>query len=207
MEELPPIKGRDGVLLADNERLNAIDQSYPFSVNSDLEASQTAISEWLKPKGYRDFRKSWDDGFVYRAAHITEFGIDELMNNFGEFLLTFKLHPVKYYEEGLEETALTNGQTLNNYGTEIARPVIKLTGSGDTILTINGRETHLKDIQNEIVLDMNKQLIYSGNLSAWDKILSQSGQYQKPYLDVGNNGISWTGDFTATITPYWGVKI
>ena len=101
--------------------------------------------------------------------------------------------------------SVSNGLAINGKGNVQAKPIIKLTGNGTTTLSINGRRTMLKDVQGHIVLDMQAGQIYSGNLPAWDKVV-RAPQYQMPYLDPGRNLISWDGNFSVELTPYWGVK-
>lgn len=89
-----------------------------------------------------------------------------------------------------------------------SNPIIKLTGSGDTTLTINGRQTKLKDIQGELIWDAERKLVYKGNFtSQWGVVVAEQGQYNAPMLDVGNNKVSWTGNFTMKMVQNGGVKI
>ena len=128
------------------------------------------------------------------------------MRQFGKTTINFVCYPVKFYKQGRVKQTLMNGATVNGMGNVNAKPIITLVGSGDCTLTINGRKTKLRGIQNTIVLDMQANQVYSGNLPAWDKVV-RSPQFQMPYLDYGRNLISWDGSFTAEMIPNWGVKL
>lgn len=203
------VPGRDGELLISNNRLNSAELSFPvnFVKEKGLIATEVyRISEWLNVAGYKDLTISYDPDFIYRAAYLETFSIEETMRQFGKTTINFVCYPVKFYKQGRTTQTLSNGATVNGLGNVKANPVITLVGSGDCTLTINGRKTKLRAVQNTITLDMQARQVFSGNLPAWDKVV-RAPQYQMPYLDVGRNLISWDGDFTVKMAPFWGVKL
>lgn len=202
------VPGRDGELLISNNRLNSAELSFPvnFVKERGLIATEVyRISEWLNVAGYKDLTISYDPDFIYRAAYLETFSIEETMRQFGKTTINFVCYPVKFFKQGRTTQTLSNGATINGLGNVNAKPIITLVGSGDCTLTINGRKTKLKAVQNKITLDMQANQVYSGNLSAWNKVV-RSPEFVMPFLDPGRNLISWTGNFTAEITPFWGVK-
>lgn len=203
------VAGRDGELLVSNNRLNSAELSFPvnFVKEKGLIATEVyKISEWLNVEGYKDLTISYDPDFIYRAAYLETFSIEETMRQFGKTTINFVCYPVKFYKQGRTKQTLMNGATVNGIGNINAKPIITLRGSGDCTLTINGRKTKLRSVQNSIVLDMQANQVYSGNLPAWDKVV-RSPEFQMPYLDYGRNLISWDGSFTAEMIPNWGVKL
>lgn len=203
------VAGRDGELLISNNRLNSAELSFPvnFVKEKGLIATEVyKISEWLNVAGYKDLTISYDPDFIYRAAYLETFSIEETMRQFGKTTINFVCYPVKFYKQGRVKQPIMNGATVNGLGNVIAKPIITLRGSGDCTLTINGRKTKLRGVQNSIVLDMQANQVYSGNLPAWYKVV-RSPEFQMPYLDYGRNLISWDGSFTAEMIPYWGVKL
>jgi predicted phage tail component-like protein len=202
------VPGRDGDLLLPNNRLKSVTIELPCTImsNRKLTDAGSEISNWLNVEGYKDLTLSWDPDFIYRSAFIETFEIASLMRQFGKVKLNFLTYPVKFYKQGRTTQTLSNGATVNGVGTINAKPIITLVGSGDCTLTINGRKTKLRAVQNKITLDMQANQVYSGNLPAWDKVV-RAPQYQMPYLDAGRNLISWDGDFTVKMAPYWGVKL
>lgn len=206
--ETVSVPGRDGDLLISKNRLKSVTIKLPCTVLSSrkLTDAESDISNWLNVDGYKDLTLSWDPDFIYRSAFIETFEIASLMRQFGKVKLNFLTYPVKFYKQGRTTQTLSNGATVNGLGNVKANPVITLVGSGDCTLTINGRKTKLRAVQNTITLDMQARQVFSGNLPAWDKVV-RAPQYQMPYLDAGRNLISWDGDFTVKMAPYWGVKL
>ena len=202
------VPGRDGVLLKDNQRLKPVKREFPmkFHTVERLTTSEVAISDWLNVKGWKELEFSWEPDYIYLATFIESFSVKELLRNFGEVKLIFLIHPIKFLKTGRNEIPLTNGMTLKNLGNVQSKPLIKIIGNGDGILTINGYQLSLESVQNELTIDMQKHIVYSGNLSAWDKI-TRNGKHRMPLFDVGDNMISWTGNFTMTAVPNWGVKL
>lgn len=202
------VPGRDGALLKDNQRLKPVKREFPmkFHTVERLTTSEVAISDWLNVKGWKELEFSWEPDYIYLATFIESFSVKELLRNFGEVKLNFLIHPIKFLKTGRNEIPLTNGMTLKNLGNVQSKPLIKIRGNGDGVLTINGYQLSLESVQNELTIDMQKHLVYSGNLSAWDKI-TRNGKHRMPLFDVGDNMISWTGNFTMTAVPNWGVKL
>ena len=206
--ETVSVPGRDGDLLISKNRKKTCSIELPCTVLSSrkLTDAESDISNWLNVDGYKDLTLSWDPDFIYRSAFIETFEIASLMRQFGKVKLNFLTYPVKFYKQGRTTQTLQNGATVNGIGNVNAKPIITLVGSGDCTLTINGRKTKLRAVQNTITLDMQARQVFSGNLPAWDKVV-RAPQYQMPYLDAGRNLISWDGDFTVKMAPYWGVKL
>lgn len=203
--ETQSIPGRDGVLLIDRQRLKPVERAFPFVLRDDVYQSTSEIAEWLGVKGWHDLELSWDPDFIYKATNINTISVEEVLKTFGKLRVAFLVHPIKYFKYN-QEISVSNGQSIMNHGNVEAQPLIELNGNGDTVITINGRRTVLEDIQGTITLDMENKMVYSGNLSVWEKVIREEGA-EFPYLDVGFNTISWTGDFTMRMVKNEGVRI
>lgn len=203
--EAVAVPGRDGVLLLDNQRLKPVERAFPLRLENNVYDNSTEIAEWLGAKGWHDLELSWDEGFIYQATVINTISISEVLKQLGKLQVVFLMHPIKYFKDNAAQF-VANGSAVLNRGNVEAKPLIELTGSGDTTITINGRKTVLEDIQGSITLDMKKKLVYKGNLSAWDNVVRDDGAVF-PYLDMGNNTVSWTGDFTMKMVKNEGVRI
>lgn len=204
--ETVPVPGRDGVLLIDNKRLKPVERGFPFRMYEDVVANSSEISEWLGVKGWHDLELSWDSDFVYRATIINTIAIEEVLRQLGKFQAVFLVHPIKYYKDSLTAQPVSNGEVVLNRGNVPAQPKLELTGNGNTTITINGRKTVLENVQGSIVLDMQKKMVYRDGLPEWDKLVREEGAGY-PYLDPGENTISWTGAFTVNLTKNEGVRI
>lgn len=203
------VPGRDGELLVYNNRRKAVEQSFPLLLVKEKGLTTDVIpkiTEWLSVKGFRDMSFSWDKEHIYKSAYLEGFSVEETLKQFGKTKLNFLLHPIKYRKDGFNRLNLSNNSTILGKGNVMSDPVITIRGNGEGVLTINGRQTKFKNVQGVIVFDMQKKLVYSGNLPAWDKVV-RSPQYVMPKLDPGENRISWTGNFSVELIPYWGVMI
>lgn len=202
------VPGRDGELLLSNRRLKSVEKSFPFWLNAkdNLTQTQEKISEWLNVEGYQPLILSWDEGFTYFATVIKTFSVEEVLRNFGNLKVNFLVHPIKFYSDAMNEVSLTNGAVIPGRGNIMAHPIIRLVGTGDCILTIDGRQTKLKNIQGNIVLDMHNQVVYRGKQGAWDRLIRSSDSV-KPYLLPKDSRVSWTGDFKVFIATYQGVRL
>ena len=109
------VPGRDGDLLISNNRLNSAELSFPvnFVKEKGLIATEVyKISEWLNVAGYKDLTISYDPDFIYRAAYLETFSIEETMRQFGKTTINFVCYPVKFYKQGRTTQKLMNGATL-----------------------------------------------------------------------------------------------
>ncbi|WP_028125649.1 distal tail protein Dit [Eremococcus coleocola] len=205
--ETVTVPGRDGDLLLSNNRLKSVVKSFPMRLqpNDNLTKAEDRISDWLNVLGYKDLKLSWDPKFIYFATVIETFEIEEVLRQFGNLKVNFLCKPIKIYTDSIELKSFSGG-TLENKGNTIAKPIIELVGSGDGVLTINGRQTKLQGVQEGITLDMQRNMIYYSQTAKWNNVV-RSEQYQLPYLDLGKNEISMTGSFQMKIAPYWGVKL
>ena len=203
--ETEVVPGRDGVLLLDNQRLKPVERAFPLRLTDDVYQSTTEIAEWLGVKGWHDLELSWDEGYVYQATVINTISISEVLKQLGKLQVVFLVHPIKYFKDNSKITVNKEGTVVNRGNIE-AKPLIELTGSGNTVITINGRRTVLEDIQGSITLDMKNRMVYKGNLSAWEKVVREENAVF-PHLDVGSNKISWTGNFTMRMVKNEGVRI
>lgn len=99
------VPGRDGVVLKDNQRLEAVERSYPLRLYSKrrLTEVETDISNWLNVTGWKDLELSWEPDYIYKATHITPFSIKEVLRNFGSLRANFLIHPIKYLKTGKQE--------------------------------------------------------------------------------------------------------
>ena len=108
------VAGRDGELLISNNRLNSAELSFPvnFVKEKGLIATEVyRISEWLNVAGYKDLTISYDPDFIYRAAYLETFSIEETMRQFGKTTVNFVCYPVKFYKQGRTKQTLMNGAT------------------------------------------------------------------------------------------------
>lgn len=203
------ILGRDGVVTVDNNRKKNIDRTYYFTARDDDEIIhlEEKLTEWLDFAGYQEMELGWDDEYLYEARLIRPFNPKELFANFSYFSLDFRFQPYKFLKKGMQEIQVSNGQTIKNIGTKIASPLVKLVGTAPSmILTINGRKTEFKNVQDGIVIDTHRRLVYWDNNAKWDNFV-RWGNDDFPTLDIGDNLIEFTGADSMSMIPRWVVSL
>ena len=111
------------------------------------------------------------------------------------FLVT---DPFRYLVTEADTTRTTTPTTVTNQGTYESLPLIKITGTGTVVLTINGSSfTYIFDTPYVFIDSKTKEAYY---LTSNDKTLKMTGDF--PKLAPGSNAISWTGTITElVITP------
>lgn len=204
--EFVEIMGKDGELAIDNDRLKGVNFSIPCSLhlpeNKTIEEAATEISNWLKNDiGWHPLRFSSSPKYEYIAMCYEQFDVEETLKQFGKTVITFRLKPYKRFV-GEKSIVLSNGQTIVNEGTRIAKPLIYIEGHGDITFKNNGKDwLMLTGVDGHITVDSESMNVYRGNVVQFTKMKSHLKPLF-PVLENGNNRIEWTGDVTKVeITP------
>lgn len=130
-----------------------------------------------------------DDASVYQIVNNIEIGdIENQLSDVGYFSVKFNVDPFDY--------AITSTQsftsspiTITNTGTYLSRPLIKINGSGNVVLTVNGISCQFKGLTNGIVLDCELEEAYWGLATNMNNYMS--GDF--PTLKPGVNSIVFSG--------------
>lgn len=150
------------------------------------------IMKWLKGSGKVAFANR-QGGFYYgRVANQIPFDKVLRGRENRSFAVVFRCKPFWYLANEEEETFTVSGQTIRNDGSVISEPVITVTGAGDGTLMIGQTLIELTDIAGSVTIDSELQEAYSGLTGMNEKM---SGDF--PILEVGTNGVSWTGGITS----------
>jgi len=149
------------------------------------------INDWLH--GYGKLRTFLDLGGYFKAHVISELGYDPIARIRNKMTVTFKINPPFFYlNSGEVPITLTTPGTVNNPGTHTSEPLIRIVGSGNITLTINGRTLTFTNIETFIDIDPEiTPMYFKNNQNVGEKVVGED-----PYFDVGINEISWTGAVT-----------
>lgn len=203
--EFERVPGRDGDLVMDNKRFNSF--VYPIHTyartTNNINVVANEISKWLKQDiRYKDLELAWDPNYLYKAIFFEQYDIEEMLHHFGRVALNFRCHPIKFLKSGRTKVNVTNGMTLLNPENRNAKPLIKITGSGNITLKNNGADwIVLRAVDGNITVDSALKTIYKNNTEQFNKMASILNPLF-PELKPGNNVITWTGTVTALeITP------
>ena len=157
-----------------------------FLINDNLKRGQ--IFKWLG--GYGKLRTEDDPGGFFRAEIIQSITSEKFQGLYNNMLVSFKINPPFFYlESGELPITLTAPGTINNPGTHVSEPLIRIVGSGNITLTINGRTLTFTNIETFIDIDPELAIPYfKNNVNVGEKVVGEL-----PYFDVGDNEISWNG--------------
>ena len=146
------------------------------------------IYKWLR--GYAKLRTSKDPGGYFKANVMSGYDVDKFSKRYDEFQAVFKINPPFFYlDSGEVPITLTTPGTITNPGTHVSEPLIRIVGSGNITLTINGRTLTFTNIETFIDIDPELAIPYfKNNVNVGEKVVGDL-----PYFDVGDNEISWTG--------------
>lgn len=175
------IEDRDGTL---NEFKKYATDTKPVEV--DYKGSNPyKIAMWLQGEGEVIFGNLPDRYYKARINNIIP--ISQIIENqMYTFPIEFRCQPFGYLLEGKEVQEITNGTTLyNEKATHESLPTITIYGTGSCTFTINSRTFSISEIGTSITIDSFLELVYN------DKGDKMTGKF--PYLDVGENVITWTG--------------
>lgn len=201
------VPGRDGDLIISNNRRKSFVQEIPVIYTGEyserVKNIDVARQIMLTDDKFHNLTFNNEPSFVYQAAFLTAFKVGKNQSESTQ-TLQFEMMPYKYLVDGQKSVIVTSGATLKNVGTIVAKPLIKLAGSGDITLKIGSQSLTLKGVDTGIILDSDAQLATSldGKRTQFDKMY---GDFLT--IPVGNQTISWTGSVTKVeITPRWAVR-
>lgn len=203
------IRGRDGDVPIDNQRLRSVEKSFPVTMfpltNKTIYQQTTDISNWLKQAtGNSLIEVSSEPEYVYLGMYFEKYSIDQFMTKYGKAVLNFKVMPYKFLKSGLTESIL--GTTITNPTNRQARPKITIKGTGNITLKIGPSVWELKNVDGGVVIDTLLDVVtnLTGGVSAWDKITT----YPLPTIPPGTHAVTKTGTITEIkIIPRWEVIV
>ncbi|WP_270264770.1 phage tail protein [Lactococcus formosensis] len=203
------IPGRDGVVVRDNQRFKPVDQNFEFTISllkgrSNLESQVKEVQSFISSLyGFKDFSWTGEPNYIFKAKVNGKSSTSRSNPLRATVDVPVKLYPMKYLAANYNaERALGNGKTFTNKGTQVAYPIITLTGTGNITLTVNDKKFVLKNITDGVVIDCENQVVtdLSKKHSQMDKVYS----YPFPNLKTGSNTISWDNTaFAGTIIERW----
>lgn len=199
--EIVSVPGRSGDLIFPQEAYENYDQTYSVyvsAIRAKLHNIAGEIIEWLSKSGYRRLEDSYDPE-IYRMAYYSGGkDIENFFDEFGRAEIVFTCMPQRYMKYGEREIYATNGMTLRNPTMYPAKPLIKVTGSGNGTLTVGANTIALTGINEFLMIDSEAMDCYKGAVNENAKM---SGNF--PELRE-SSVISWTGAITAVdIVPRW----
>ena len=187
----------DGELVEHTGKYKPYERNIEFLVTDENQIS--ILNKWLD--GYGKLTTFKDPGGYFKAHVIGQVNYDELVRIREKVTVNFKINPPFFYlDSGDVPIVMTSPGTINNPGTHTSDPYIRIIGSGNITVTINGRKMNFTNVETFIDIDTEVlPPIYKNNENQGHKMVGDL-----PYFDVGANAITWTGAVTElNILPRW----
>jgi phage-related protein len=191
--EKKPVPGRDGFLTEDYGTYQGTVKPCECSLdNGDADD----ICSWLTGSGDVIFSNKPDK--IYKAVIINKVPFKKVIPIFHNFIIQFDCQP---HANSINNDliTLTSPGTIFNPGTANSEPIVKVYGSGNITLTINGININLYNVVDYVTIDTFLQDAYKDTVL---KNNDMAGDF--PELIPGSNIITWTGSVSKIeITPNW----
>lgn len=159
------------------------------------------VIAFFNSKGTIEF--SNELGKIYNFSIAEQIDFESLLK-FREATITIHVQPFKYpTSETAVSITTTTAQTITNSGNIYSKPILDIKGTGVVGVKLGGTQILEVDCTNnsEIIIDTEILEAYTPQNVLANRDIT--GDYDSFRLEVGNNTIQFTGDFTsATITKY-----
>lgn len=163
----------------------------------EYEKKMRAIRQWLigtKRLVYTDMEDSY---FLVKKTEVNEearkYGI------YGDITVVFTCAPSLYMTEGDYEIQLPAGNSnLYNPYSE-SQPVYRIFGNGTCTIATNGKQVKV-DVNRSITVDAELMIAYMDDTM---KNAAVTGKYTDMNLQPGDNTVTISNGFTATVIPKW----
>lgn len=200
------VPGRDGDLLSELGRYPNATVVYKCFVAArtieELSSKLVLIKNWLyKDSGtYHTLKDSYEPLFERKAVYTSKLDIADECRKLGTFTVTFSCKPFRYLITGLESLSLTASGTLTNPYSFSSHPYMKIHGTGEATVSVNGNTWTFSRIIEYIECDSELMNFFKGGV-LMNSTVEGTGF---PELRPGSNSISFTGDITQIeIIPRW----
>ena len=176
------ISGRDGFLTQDDGTYQGTVKTCECSLdNGNIED----ICSWLTGCGDVTFSNEPDK--IYKAVIINKIPFSKIIPTFHSFIIQWDCQPQKYSISN-DIITLTTVGTITNPATAIAKPIIKVYGTGTINLTINSTAITLTNVVDYVTIDSELQDAYHDT-----QLFNNDMVGEFPILQVGTNTINWSG--------------
>lgn len=197
--ETVTIAGRDGVLVSDVSRYEAIDIQITFNFmvkkREDWNEHLRMVKSWAQGSGRLSM--SDDESYFYKVLYTKLTLVERTSYRIGLLTVDFICDPYQYRKEGGEVYSVEECR-YNPY--DVCHPAYIVEGVGTAVLTVNGRSVTMQ-ITDKITIDADLMIAYDGDGNAVNT--STLGDFEGLYLQPGNNEIDITDGFALSIIPRW----
>lgn len=196
--EEQPVEGRSGNLIINKGTYP--DKKIPFTftiLSPQIEIDFERVYEWLTEIEDNRLKFGRNDR-CYKVKKVIFGNIQKEFRTIGEFDVTFLCEP---FTQDLEKTVheiTSSGFKINYNGNAPGDTLIKVYGSGNIQLTINGETMQINNVTDYVEIDSD--LLQVRNQDGTSKDNDSLGDFI--LLEKGENVISYTGTVTKIVVEY-----
>jgi phage-related protein len=132
------VPGRNGNIVVMQDAYEEYEQDYEIFMLDDAQTDARTIADWLFQDGYCELKDDWEPNHYRLAYFVGPLDIETILEEAAVCTVTFRCRPERYLVTS--EIIVENGESITNPTNHIAKPIIKLTGSGArSLLKLSGR--------------------------------------------------------------------
>lgn len=194
-----PVEGRSGSLIINKNTYPDKKITFTFTILSQqIDIDFEKVYEWLTEIEDNRLVFGGRSDRCYKVKKVIFGNIQKEFRTIGEFDVTFLCEP---FTQDLNKTVheiTTSGFKINYDGNAPGDSLIKIYGSGNIQLTINGETMQINNVNDYVEIDSN--LLQVRNQDKTSKDDDSLGDFI--LLEKGINTISYTGNVTKIIVEY-----
>jgi len=202
--------GTDGEIPFDEEAYENTPMELLLVVNGpSLVKSRQDLMNVIDTRGtYSEVEFYFDPGKIYRVMlgdEEIQFENKYFYGNAQAAKLMLTVKPYKYLIDSKEHSTTSKEAIITNPTNYTSQPIIRLEGSGDVTIKVNGVEFKIRDMPNKLTINSERYISYTeGATGPIQNMNSKIVSREYPLLKPGVNNISVTGSVTKwSIDPRW----
>lgn len=216
------VPGRNGDLFFYEDAWNNYEQAYEIYAGDDVFGAAptefTDVFGWLVPVesaptvddyinleigGYHWLIDTYEPDVIRLATFNMGTDVENSWNRFGRASIYFNCRPERFTSDAFTLiTKTSSGGYITNPSIRNAKPFIKVYGSGDGTLTVNGYVITITGMTDYLHIDCESQNCFRLLSENRNNLITLTSGF--PVLKTGRNNITWTGGITKVeITPRW----
>lgn len=175
----------------------------------DAELKRRKFMDAFDAPGYLRFIYYADESKAYYVRQESMVFGKVGINGFNQNVsLTLTIRPFKLEAKPVPIVSVAKTMVATNPYQWASEPIFIFDGSGDTVLTVNGKNFTFKNITNALRVDSSIAQCYRLNNGVPENHNDKMFTIDYPVLKPGKNTISWTGNLTkVTLEPRWNTII
>lgn len=201
--------GHSGTIHMDEETYD----NSPLDLNIAIYAKDFEEAEYnreqlmgaFNSEGYVPFRYYVNPHKLYRVdLEDMVFSGTRAIGYHQQVAVSLSVHPYKFTHDGLVIELENSGEQIINPNGLFSEPIIKIEGSGNVTLIVNGESFVIRNIQDHIIIHTPSEHTYRESNGLIINEDSKINTLDYPRFKEKANVISWTGNVSkVTIEPRW----